>query len=84
MIATIDFSKVSAPDIVVICIFFVWAILSFGYWLDGFEKEPKGGSALDLILKYSPPWWRFVTRIVFGIVIVYALLNLLLSKFFKI
>ena len=86
MITSIDFSKFSAPDFVVFFIGVAWAVLSLGYWYEGFEKEPKARtrSALYLILKYSPSWWRFVTWVVLGIEIFYFLFVMVLSKYFKI
>jgi len=84
MIAAIDFSKLSASDIVVVCIFVVWAFVSLFFWFEGYEKEPKARSAMQIILRHSPPWWRTVTWIVYAIVFINFLLDIVLSKYFKI
>ena len=84
MIATIDFSKASALDIVVACIFFAWAFVSLFFWFEGYEKEPKARSAIEIILKHSPPWWRTVTWIVTAIIVINLLLDIILPKIFKI
>jgi len=82
----IDFSKLSPSDIVVLCIFGAWGFVSVIFSLDGFEKEPKARSmsGLELLFKHSPPWWRTVTWIVFAIVFINFLLDIVLSKYFKI
>ena len=84
MIATIDFSKASASDIVVACIFFAWVFVSLFFWFEGYEKEPKARSAMEIILKHSPPWWRTVTWIVTAIIVINLLLDIILAKIFKI
>jgi hypothetical protein len=84
MIATIDFSKASASDIVVACIFFAWALVSLFFWFEGYEKEPKARSAMEIILKHSPPWWRIVTWIVTAIIVINFLLDIILPKIFKV
>ena len=77
MIATVDFSKASVTDIVVACIFFGWAFISLFFWCEGFGKEPRASSALQIILKYAPHWWRTVTWSVFGLVFIALLLSLI-------
>ena len=84
MIATVDFSKMSASDIVVSVIFFAWAFVSLFFWFDGYEKEPKDRSAMEIILKHSPTWWRTVTWIVTAIIVINLLLDIILPKIFKI
>jgi len=80
VIAIIDFSKVSVPEIVVVCVFVGWAIVSLLFWFQGSGKEPQASSALQIILKYAPRWWRAVTWCVFALVFISLLLSLILKR----
>ncbi len=76
-------SKASLSEIVVTCIFFAWALVSLVFWCVGFEKGQKAKTALELVLKYSPRWWRIVTWIVFALVFSYVLFDWILRVVFK-
>ena len=84
MIAAFDFSKFTVSDFVVFGIFCVWAFVSLIFWFGGYEKEPKAISAMEIILKHSPPWWRTVTAIVWAALLIYFLLDFILSRHSKI
>ena len=79
MIANADFSTMTKLQIVLAGIFVVWVLASLPVLFKGAGKEPDSSSALEIILKYSPPWWRKATLFVMGP----AFILILLSLFFK-
>jgi hypothetical protein len=75
-----DFSATSTLQMFLAGVFVVWALTSLVFWFQGAGKEPDSSSALQIILKYSPPWWRKITWFIMGL----AFVLLLLSLVFKI
>jgi hypothetical protein len=65
-------------------VFFVWAIASFiivlAYGGSFFDDDPKSSTSMEIIQKYSPPWWRKISAWCFWFEI--GLLIILVISFF--
>lgn len=64
MFGAADFSKMPPLFIAYLAVFVAYSVVSFIVVVrgKGSEEAKEGGTGLDLILKYSPPWWRTVSR----------------------